>query len=397
MEAMADTPVVVLVGPRQAGKTTLVREIAGAENTPYVTLDDPLARLAAQNDPVGLIRSYDRVVVDEVQRVPELYLSIKKAVDDDRRPGRFLLTGSANLMAIPQAADSLAGRMEMLQLLPLSQSEIRGAGGQWLDAVFSGTTPTSPEKVTSNDLVVRVLAGGYPEARSRSSARRRTAWFRQYVEAIIQRDVTEISDIAKPTALRTLLSALGHTAGQLSNYSEIGGTIGLDHKTVSRYMSLLDTMFLIRLVPPYFNNHLKRLIKTPKVQFLDSGVLAAVIGCTEERIATDRRLFGPLLETFVYSELLKLATVSDGEYSIMHYRDRDQVEVDFVIERADGTVVAVEVKASATIREHDLRGLRRLAAGLGDTLKQGLILYDGSETVPLDDRLIAAPVSSLWA
>ena len=162
-------------------------------------------------------------------------------------------------------------------------------------------------------------------------------------------------------------------------------------------MSLLGTMFLIRLVPPYFNNHLKRLIKTSKVQFLDSGVLAAVIGRTEERIAADRGLFGPLLETFVYSELLKLATVSDGEYSIMHYRDRDQVEVDFVIERTDGAVVAVEVKASATIRDHDLRGLRRLAAGLGDTLTQGFILYDGSDTVPLGDRLIAAPVSSLWA
>jgi len=393
---MTDTPVVLIVGPRQAGKTTLVQQIARTAEMTYHTLDDDLTRLSARNDPVGLIRSGGRIVLDEVQRAPDLFLAIKKSVDEDRRPGRFLLTGSANLMAVPIAADSLAGRMEVLHLLPLAQSEIHGSRRNWLDTVFAGTSPVSSHQCVGDDLLQTVVAGGYPEALTRHTERRRSAWFYQYVEAIIQRDVREITEIVKPEALQKLLRAFAHSSGQLTNYSEMGGAIALDHKTVSRYLSVLEAMYLLRRVPPYFSNRLKRILKTPKVQFLDAGILSSLIGTNAERMKEDRTRFGPVLESFVYSELLKHAMVSEERYSIMHYRDRDKTEVDLVVERPNGEIVAVEVKAAATVRDADLRGLKRLHTGVGSQFRMGIVLYDGTDTVPVGDRLYAAPISSLW-
>jgi predicted AAA+ superfamily ATPase len=241
------------------------------------------------------------------------------------------------------------------------------------------------------------VTGGYPEALTRQTERRRSAWFHQYIEAIIQRDVREITEIVKPEALQKLLRAFAHSAGQLTNYSEMGGAIALDHKTVSRYLSVLEAMYLARRVPPYFSNRLKRILKTPKVQFLDAGILSNLIGTNAERMKEDRTSFGPVLESFVYSELLKHASVSEEHCSIMHYRDRDKTEVDFVVERPDGGIVAVEVKAAATVRDADLRGLKRLLNGVGSQLRMGIVLYDGTDTMPVGDRLYAGPISSLWA
>ena len=233
-EAMTDTPVVLLAGPRQAGKTTLVRQMADREMR-YLTLDDELTLLAASEDPVGMVRSLDRAVIDEIQRVPELLLAIKKSVDEDRRPGRFLLTGSANLMVIPTVADSLAGRMETLTLLPLSQSELRGMSANWLDFAFAGQLPMATIPLLGGDLVDAVLRGGYPEAVSRATARRRISWARQYTAALVERDVRDIAGIDKLDQLPRFLRALAQMAGQMCNYTKLGGQVGLDGKTAARY------------------------------------------------------------------------------------------------------------------------------------------------------------------
>ena len=236
-QALEDTPVVLLAGPRQAGKTTLVRQIAATNGLRYLTLDDQLTIMAAREDPVGMIRNLERSVIDEIQRAPQLLLAIKKSVDEDRRPGRFLLTGSANLMSLPTVADSLAGRMETLSLLPLSQSEIEGRTANWIDSVFSGDILKSTNPTLGEFLVERVLRGGYPEMISRASAKRRSTWARQYLEAIIKRDVRDIAGIEKLDQLPRFLSALAQTAGQMCNYTKLGGQIGLDGKTASRYIS----------------------------------------------------------------------------------------------------------------------------------------------------------------
>lgn len=394
-EAMADTPVVLLAGPRQAGKTTLVRQIA-EKGLRYLTLDDELTLLSAREDPVGMIRSLDRAVIDEIQRAPQLLLAIKKSVDKDRRPGRFLLTGSANLMALPAVADSLAGRMETLSLLPLSQSEIEGQSGNWIDRVFCGRIPKPGTPALGADLVERVLRGGYPEAISRSTTKRRMAWSRQYVDAIIQRDVRDVASIEKLDQLPRFLRALAQTAGQMCNYAQLGGQVGLDGKTASRYIGVFEQMYLLRRIDVWARNRLNRVVKTPKLQFIDSGLLATLLDLGATEVQQDRTRFGNVLETFVFAELLKHSTTAEGDYRLMYYRDADKFEVDVVIENAAGQLVGVEVKAAATVKQNDLRGLRKLSSLAGDKFKMGVLLYDGDETMPLGDGLWAAPLSTLW-
>jgi len=394
-EAMADTPVVLVVGPRQAGKTTLVRQMA-AQEMRYLTLDDELTLLAAKEDPVGMIRSLDRAVIDEVQRAPQLLLAIKKTVDEDRRPGRFLLTGSANLMALPTVADSLAGRMETLTLLPLSQSEIHGSKANWIDSAFAGHILTVTQPFLGNDLIETVLRGGYPEAVSRSTARRRAEWGRQYINAIIQRDVRDVAEIEKLDHLPRFLRALAQVSGQMCNYSQLGGQVGLDHKTVARYIGVFEQMHLLRRIEVWARNRLIRMVKTPKVQFIDSGLLSTLADVTPTLALKDRSCFGKALESFVYGELRKHMTTAESDCQLFYYRDHDQCEVDFIIENAAGHLVGVEVKAAATVKDRDLRGLKRLASGAGEQFKLGVILYDGSETLPLGDGFWAAPLSSLW-
>lgn len=394
-EALQDTPVVLLAGPRQAGKTTLVRQIA-ERGLHYLTLDDELTLLSAREDPVGMIRNLDRAVIDEIQRAPELLLAIKKSVDEDRRPGRFLLTGSANLMALPTVADSLAGRMETLMLLPLSQSEIENRPANWIDRVFAGEILTSNPPVLGSDLVERVLRGGYPEAVARPTEKRRTAWARQYINAILQRDVRDVAEIDKLDQLPRFLRALAQTAGQMCNYSELGGQVGLDGKTVSRYISVFEQIYLLKRIDVWARNRLKRVVKTPKLQFIDSGLLSVLTNIGHKDVDLDKTGYGHILESFVFSELLKHTATSDDDYRLLYYRDADKYEVDVVIENSAGQLLGIEVKASATVKERDLRGLKKLASLAGDQFTAGVLLYDGDETMPLGSNQWAAPLSTLW-
>ncbi len=401
LDALADTPVVLLSGPRQAGKTTLVRQLADQQRR-YLTLDDEITRLAAREDPVGLIRSLDCAVIDEIQRAPDLLLAIKKTVDEDRRPGRFLLTGSANLMSLPGIADSLAGRMETLVLLPLAQCEIEPAPGTsmtWLDSLFSGETLTAKDPVVGMGLVERVIRGGYPEAISRADNRRRRTWARQYIDSLIQRDIKDIASIDKLDQVPRLLKALAQTAGQLCNYSQLGGQVGIDHKTASKYITVFEQMYLMQRLQVWSGNRLSRLVKTPKLQFLDSGLLSALVDFSDP--LRQRMLFGQLLESFVFAELRKQVTWAENDYDIFYYRDKDQNEVDFVIENASGDIIGIEVKAAASVSVGDLAGLKKLANLAPQIFKAGIVLYDGIETLPLGETngrpLWAMPLSTLGA
>ena len=408
LESLADTPVVLLNGPRQSGKTTLVRQFA-TDQRPYLTLDDATTAAAARQDPQGFLRRLDGAVIDEVQRVPELLLAIKLAVDERRRPGRFLLTGSADVMALPRVADSLAGRLEVLSLLPLAGCELAGTPSGWIDELFTALAANArppslpPDQAVTQvgaALELRVLAGGYPEALRRSSESRRQAWARNYLGAILQRDVRDIAEVEKLQALPQLLAGLAQVCGQLCNYTQLGGRIGLDGKTVSRYLTILEQLFLVRRVPGWSGNGLARIVKTPKVQFLDSGLLSHLLGLKAARVASDRTAFGPVLECFVYGELLRLASWADDSYDLMMYRDKDQLEVDVVIANGLGQLVGVEIKASASVQAAHLAGLRRLAAQAGDRFLGGVVLYDGIQTLPMgsvDGQPIwALPLASLW-
>ncbi|MDP2824982.1 MAG: ATP-binding protein [Sulfuritalea sp.] len=394
-EALADTRVVLLAGPRQSGKTTLAKQFE-TEGIRYLSLDTPAVLDAARGDPLGFVRGLDRAIIDEVQRAPCLLLAIKQAVDADRRPGRFLLTGSANLMALPTVADSLAGRMETLHLLPLGQCEVRDGTGRWLEAIFAGAPPAPVRPAVGAELERIVLGGGYPEAIARETPRRRAVWARQYIDALIQRDVREIADIHKLDVLSRLLDALAQAAGQACNFAQLGGQLGLDQKTAARYLAIFEHLYLLRRIPVWSGNHLSRLVKTARFQFIDSGLLAALSGASTETLVRDRSRFGRLLESFVFGELLKLISWSDESWRISYYRDHDQYEVDFVVENAAGDIVGIEVKAGATVRDGDLRGLRKLAVLAGRRFVAGIVLYDGEQVLPMGEKLWLSPLSALW-
>lgn len=394
--ALEDTRVVMLCGPRQSGKTTLAQLVAGAD-TPFFTLDDAITLDAASTDPVGFVRALDRAVIDEIQRVPSLILATKTSVDADPRPGRFLITGSANLMTLPRVADSLAGRMEIIRLLPLAQAELRGTRPSFLKRAFAGKTLTPTAPALDTDLVELVLAGGYPEALTRSGWRRRRDWHLNYIEAILQRDVRDIARIEQLHSMPRLLRVLAEHSGQLVNYSGFGSALGMNHVTTKKYVGVLENLFLVRTLQPWYSNTLKRLLKSPKLHFLDAGLLAALRDLSQDRLQRDRKPFGALLETFVFGELLKLASSAEDRYEFSHFRDKDGHEVDVVLEDGSGKVVGIEVKASATVSRHDFRGLERLAAACGDRFAQGLVLHDHDRTTPFGPRLAAAPISTLWS
>lgn len=394
-EALADTPVTLIVGPRRAGKTTLARKMGDAGRT-YLTLDDQTILDAARADPVGFIRGLDRAIIDEVQRVPDLLLAIKKTVDEDGRPGRFLLTGSANVLTLPKVADSLAGRMETIRMLPLARAEVIGRSSTFLDKVFAGEVSPGKNVIVGDGLTELALVGGFPEAISRSSERRRQDWARSYLASVLTRDLRDVAEIEKLTELPKFVRFLAEHSGQLMNYSEFGSAINMNYKTSQRYVGLLEQVFLISALQPWYTNRIKRIIKTPKLHFLDSGLLAASRGLTFARLKENRAAFGTLLESFVFAEIMKLISWSDLRLTPYHFRDQQMHEVDIVLERDDGMIIGIEVKASASVTVSDFSGIRKLAEACGKNFAFGVVLYDGETVVPFARGLAAAPISCLW-
>ncbi len=395
-EALSDTPVVLVTGPRRAGKTTLVRTM-DEDGRKYFTLDDQTVLEAAQADPAGFIRGLDRAIIDEVQRAPDLLLAIKKAVDEDNRPGRFLLTGSANILTLPRVADSLAGRMETLRMLPLAQAEIAGRVPTFLENLFAGEFHEKRETIVGDDLVQVALRGGFPEALVRASERRRQDWARSYLTSILTRDLRDIAAIEKLAELPKFVRLLAEHSGQLVNYSQLGSGIDVSYKTGQRYVTLLEQIFLVSTLQPWYTNALKRIVKTPKLHFLDSGLLATARGLSYERMKADRGVFGSLLESFVFAEVQKLMTASELRLTPYHFRDQQMNEVDIVLERDDGMIVGIEVKASATVKSRDFAGLRTLAEACKERFAYGIVLYDSADVVPYGDRMAAVPLSALWS
>lgn len=394
-EALSDTRVVLISGPRQSGKTTLAMDIAG-DKSPFLTLDDANVLRSAVDDPIGFVRGLDRAVIDEVQRAPDLLLAIKNLVDDDKRPGRFLLTGSANLMTLPKVADSLAGRMEVIRLLPLSQAEMIGRKSQFIDRAFAGQKPMVDKTIVGDDLIERVLSGGYPEALSRKRWSRKQDWYHGYLEAIVQRDVRDVAQIEQLGLMPRLLSVLAEHSGELVNYTGIGAALDLNHVTTQKYVSVFESLYLVHTLQPWFTNKLKRLTKSPKLHFLDPGLLAAMRDVSPDVVAKNKTAVGPILETFVFAELRKIASWSEQRCSFSHFRDKDKNEVDIVLENRRGDVVGIEVKSSATVSAADFSGMRKLADACGSKFVQGLVLYDHDQVVPFGETMFAAPLSCLW-
>ena len=395
-EALGDTPAVLINGPRQSGKTTLASQCG--EGMPYVSLDDATRLAAARSDPQGFIRRIDRAIIDEIQRAPELLLAIKLSIDQDRRAGRFLLTGSANIMSLPTIADSLAGRIEVHALLPLSNAEMAGRTADFLHHALAQDWPAQPSVQTpgvGDDFVEHVLAGGYPEMRCRATPRRREAWARAYLSTLVERDIRDVARIEEAAKIPQLMAILGMMSGQLLNLSQVGGQLGLNLHTAEKYIGILEKLFLVRRLPAWRRNELSRLVKTPKIHFLDAGLHSALVRVGADLLRQDRSRFGPILESWVFGELLKIVNLAPGQWFLSHYRDKDQVEVDFVLESPLRAILGIEIKASATVTPADFNGLRKLREHCGAAFTTGIVLYDGSAAVPFGDGLWAVPLGCL--
>jgi predicted AAA+ superfamily ATPase len=397
IEALADSPVVLIHGPRQCGKTTLARHVGDVEGFMYLSFDDDVQRAAAQADPVGYVADLpERAILDEVQRVPELFTSLKAAVDARREPGRFILTGSANVLLVPKLADSLAGRMEILRLHPLSQVELSSGTPDFLSALFGSAFKAGASgRRLGRMLAERVAAGGYPAALARTAARRQAAWYRDYANTLIQRDVLDLARISALDALPRLLALAAGQTACLVNVSELAAPFQVSRQTIREYVTLLSRIFLLEELPPWHSNRLSRLIKTPKLHLGDTGLVCSLLGLDAEMLWKDRALFGRILETFVFQELRRQGSWHEETVSFSHFRDKDKVEVDVILE-SGGRLAGVEVKATATVTGDDFKGLRKLQEAAQKSFTAGVLLYDGEAVVPFGNRLYAVPISRLW-
>lgn len=394
VRALADTPAVFVAGPRQAGKSTLVRQIRPDQ---YLTMDRATTRAGASTDPDGFLAGVaSPVALDEVQRVPDLLLALKAAIDEDRRPGRFLLTGSANVLMLPTVADALPGRMEIIELWPLSAAELEGSSRNFVDAVYGDELDqVRSVRASSPRLLERVLRGGFPEVVQRP-VDRRPDWFESYLTAVIEREVRDLSNVGNVSELGAMIRLIAARSGSPFNLADVARDAGLSQSTARRYLGLLQAVFLVVQVPAWTTSLTTRVVRAPKQFMVDSGLAAHVLGIDFDRLISQPHLSGPLLETFVAMEVRKQIGWSRLRPGLAHFRSRRGDEVDLVLEARDGSLVGIEVKASMTVRSSDFDGLRALATLAGDRFNRGVLLHDGDEIVPFGPNLFAAPVSMLW-
>ena len=397
LDALSDTPVVFLRGARQTGKSTLVQEIAnGPYPARYVTLDNAGVLSAASADPTAFIAGMEKpVVIDEAQRVRDLFLAIKEDVDRNRVPGRYLLTGSADVLTLPRVADSLAGRMEVLTLWPLSIGEIKGGGENLVDSFFERELPHRFHSDPGFDLAASIVAGGFPEPAGRAGYRRRRAWFESYITTILDRDIRDLAQIQDLAVVPRLLKLLAGRTAALHNQSEVSRTSGIPNTTLSRYMTLLEMTFLVQSLPAWSSNLGKRLVKAPKLFMVDTGLACHLVGIDEAGFRDGGEIAGRIFENFVVLELLKHASWADEPVGLYHFRSQAGQEVDVVLEGRGGKVVGVEIKLSASPSPRDFSGLRVLREHLGDKFIRGVLIYTGKEVVPFGEDLHAVPVSVL--
>ncbi|MER7002395.1 ATP-binding protein [Dactylosporangium sp. NPDC000555] len=397
VEALADTRVVLVNGARQSGKSTLVRSVAGDRAAEWRDLDLLQDRQSALEDPVGFVSFEGLMVIDEIQRAPELLLAIKADVDAAPRPGRFLLTGSSRLLALRGLPDTLPGRMETIELWPFSQGEIDRTPDGFIDAAFRlGPAIRHESAVTRIDYAERVVRGGLPEAVARTDARRRGRFLDSYVQNLIDREVTQLAEIERAPQLTTLIRLLAARSGLLVAAGSLESELQLSRPTIARYMRLLEEVFLIKRIPGWSRNLGTRATSTAKLVFVDSGIAARLLAMDGHALRRPGAPFGPLLEGFVLSELARQTTWSQELVDIYHYRDHNKVEVDAVLESRQGQVIGIEIKAASTVRSEDFNGLRQLATKLDDDFIAGIVLYTGTTTLPFGPKLRAMPVSALW-
>lgn len=397
LEAFQDTPLLLIKGARQVGKSTLMKEIVIQRGGQALSFDDPSLLSIAKSDPRGFIDQLQTpILLDEVQRVPEIILPLKLRIDQNQAPGQFFLTGSADFHTLPLIADSMAGRIEIKTLWPLSQGEMQYKQERFIKMVFEGNWPPTFPPLTREDLYHRVIQGGYPKVTERKGSERRAMWFDSYLEAIIQKDIREISAIEGFESIPNLMTVLASRSANLLNAADVSRILGLSQATVKRYISLLQSIFMTFKLRPWFANMDKRLSKTPKIYFYDSGLLSHILRVPSEWNVSESSRFGQILENFAVCEILKQCSWEKEKIDTHHFRTQSGDEVDLVLQNRQGQFVGVEIKATSTVLAKDFKGLKTFRDLTKEKFSRGIILYTGDTVIPFEENLWAIPIQALW-
>jgi|HubBroStandDraft_1064217.scaffolds.fasta_scaffold39324_1 predicted AAA+ superfamily ATPase len=400
-DALKDTPVIVINGARQTGKSTLCRQLVeeGIFDGQIMTMDDPTTLAAAQADPLGFLQDLsNHAIIDEVQRAPQLFLSIKKVVDENRKGRRLILTGSADVMTLPQVADSLAGRIEIHNLWPLSQSEILGKKSKFLSTLIAVEGHFQSKKAGWNDIISSIWAGGYPEALQRESERRRAKWFESYITAVLQKDIRNLANIEGLTQIPNILQLIGTRVGSTVNMSDIARLSGIKNTTLQRYMALLEHVFLILKIPAWTPNIEGQFVKSPKIFLNDTGLLCHLRGEGLDSLTENRTTTGSFLENFIVMEIIKQLSWSGLYLKPYHFSVHSGAEVDLILEDRKKHLYGIEIKSTASVSQSDFNGLKRLAEIAGKKFQRGIVLYGGEHmTGGFGENLQAVPISALWS
>lgn len=398
VEALTEARAVCLLGARQAGKSTLARAIADREHpAEYLTLDDEATRRSAREDPTGFIANVSgSAVIDEVQRAPDLMLAIKERLDTNNERGQFLLAGSANILTLPTIADALPGRVDYVRLWPFSQGELVGRRESFIDRLFASEVPHIEDaEVGRGAYATQIVAGGFPDAQDRGS-RGRARFFSSYISTMLGRDLQDIANVRDTDSIERLLRIVAARSATLANSRGIGGELGVDHKTVTAQIRILEDLFLVSRLQPWHVNLGSRQVKTPKIYMTDTGLLTHLTNANIARLTNSPDFAGSIFETFTVMELARQCDWAESPTTLFHYRDKQQREVDVVLERGSGEIAGVEIKTAAGVQASDFAGLRHLRDKLGTGFKAGVVLYTGKRTLSFGDRLMAVPLCGLW-
>jgi len=394
---MQERRVLLLAGPRQCGKTTLVKTLS-SRTVEYRTLDDGTLRELAEADPTGFVQHHkDMLIIDEVQRVLSLLPAIKKVVDEDDRPGQFLLTGSTNIQTMPDVQESLAGRIAKIRLRTLSEGEILGVEPAFLQRCFKQDFKGEWKSYSRDDILRTALRGGFPEA-IRLVGRARTRWHRDYMDALLERDLMDITRIRQHESIQELVKILAAWSSKFMDIANIGTNLSIRRPTLESYINALESLFIIERVQPWTKTDYGRVGKQKKIFMTDSGLMSSILGLREEQVRLDADRSGKLVETFAHHELATQVELSDGECSLYHYRDRENREIDFIIERDDGAMLGVEIKAAASAGKSDFKHLAWFRDNIAEKRPFiGIVLYAGDHTGSFGDNLWAVPFGAMWS
>ena len=394
---MRERRILLLCGPRQCGKTTLARQLE-SHSAEYRTLDDDTLREAASNDPQGFIkRRAKTLIIDEVQRVPALLSAIKKAVDENTTPGQYLLTGSTNIQSLPTVRESLAGRIAKIRLRPLVQGEIERTASGFIESAFKQTFSRGHTYYDRDAVLEFAFRGGFPEPMLLQDRGRRR-WHIDFVNAILERDLNEITRIHRKNAMRELVHTLAAWSGKFLDLSAIGSGLSIRRPTIESYINALETLYMVERVYPWTKTDYARVGKQNRLFMVDSGLMTSLLGWKMEQVRLDSDRSGKLIETFAFNEIMAQVDSGDGRYELFHYRDREKREIDFLIEREDGVLLGIEVKAGSAVEKKDFNHMQWFQKNLArNGAFIGIILYTGEFPASFGNNLWAVPFSLLWS